>query len=166
MSGPTGGGVPAGTPVPDEARRRAAELRRSIERHAHLYYVLDRPEIGDADYDLLLGELQDLESGYPELRSPDSPTQRVGGQPLEKFEQWRHLQPMLSLANARNPDELLAWDARNRRLLEAHGLAEATLSYVTEPKIDGLAISLVYRDGALRARRHARQRRRGRRRHR
>ena len=149
MSEPTGDVVPSGAPVPDEARRRAAELRRSIERHAHLYYVLDRPEIGDADYDLLLGELQDLEADFPALRTPDSPTQRVGGQPLEKFEQWRHLQPMLSLANARNADELLAWDARNRRLLEAHGLAEATLSYVTEPKIDGLAISLVYRDGVF-----------------
>jgi DNA ligase (NAD+) len=126
---------------------RAAELRREIERHAHLYYVLDQPEIGDADYDLLLHELQELEDAHPELRTSDSPTQRVGGQPLEKFTQWRHLQPMLSLANARNPDELLAWDGRNRRLLAAHGLGEAALSYVTEPKIDGLAISLVYRDG-------------------
>ena len=127
--------------------RRAAELRREIERHAHLYYVLDRPEIGDADYDALLHELQEIEDAHPELRTPDSPTQRVGGQPLEKFTQWRHLQPMLSLANARNNDELLAWDGRNRRLLEAHGLGDAALSYVTEPKIDGLAISLVYRDG-------------------
>jgi len=95
----------------------------------------------------MLGELQEVESEYPELRTPDSPTQRVGGQPLEKFTQWRHLQPMLSLANARNDDELLAWDGRNRRLLAAHGLGEDALSYVTQPKIDGLAISLVYRDG-------------------
>jgi DNA ligase (NAD+) len=129
------------------AARRAAELRHEIERHADLYYVLDQPEIGDADYDLLLHELQELEDAYPELRTLDSPTQRVGGQPLEKFTQWRHLQPMLSLANARNDDELLAWDGRNRRLLAAHGLDEAALSYVTEPKIDGLAISLVYRGG-------------------
>ena len=129
------------------AASRAAELRRQIEHHAHLYYVLDQPEIGDADYDALLHELQELEGEYPELRTPDSPTQRVGGQPLEKFAQWRHLQPMLSLANARNDDELLAWDRRNRRLLEAHGLADAAVGYVTEPKIDGLAISLVYRDG-------------------
>jgi DNA ligase (NAD+) len=136
------------TPVAsDDVRRRAVELRREIEHHAHLYYVLDRPEIGDADYDALLHELQDIEADHPELRTPDSPTQRVGGQPLEKFTQWRHLQAMLSLANARNPDELLAWNARNRRLLEAHGLGEAPMSYVTEPKIDGLAISLVYRDG-------------------
>ncbi len=133
----------------DDVRRRAAELRRQIEHHAHLYYVLDRPEIGDAEYDALLHELQDIEAAYPELRTPDSPTQRVGGQPLEKFTQWRHLQAMLSLANARNPDELLAWNARNRRLLEAHGLGEAPMSYVTEPKIDGLAISLVYRDGVF-----------------
>ena len=130
-------------------RRRAAELRRELDHHAHLYYVLDRPEISDADYDALLRELQEIEDEHPELRTPDSPTQRVGGQPLEKFAQWRHLQPMLSLANARNPEELLAWDRRNRRLLEAHGLGEARVSYVTEPKIDGLAISLVYRDGVF-----------------
>jgi DNA ligase (NAD+) len=136
-------------PAPDSLRRRAADLRREIERHAHLYYVLDRPEIGDADYDALLRELQGIEAEFPELVTPDSPTQRVGGEPLEKFAQWRHLQPMLSLANARNPDELLAWDRRNRRLLEAHGLGEAPLHYVTEPKIDGLAMSLVYRDGVF-----------------
>ncbi len=136
-------------PAPDDVRRRAADLRRKIERHAHLYYVLDRPEIGDADYDALLHELLDIEVEFPELVTPDSPTQRVGGEPLEKFAQWRHLQAMLSLANARNPDELLAWDKRNRRLLEAHGLGDAPVHYVTEPKIDGLAMSLVYRDGVF-----------------
>jgi len=132
-----------------EVRRRAAELRRELDHHAYLYYVLDRPDISDADYDLLLHELQEIEDEFPELRTPDSPTQRVGGRPLEKFEQWRHLQPMLSLANARNADELLAWDRRNRRLLESHGLGDARVSYVTEPKIDGLAISLVYRAGVF-----------------
>jgi DNA ligase (NAD+) len=136
-------------PAPDDARRRAAELRAEIERHAYLYYVLDQPQISDLDYDRLMQELQALEAEYPELRTPDSPTQRVGGRPLEKFEQWRHLQPMLSLANARNQDELLAWDGRNRRLLEARGLGDVAMSYVTEPKIDGLAISLVYRDGVF-----------------
>jgi DNA ligase (NAD+) len=132
-----------------EAAARAAELRETINRHAHLYYVLDRPEIDDAAYDALYRELQTLEAEYPELRTPDSPTQRVGAAPLEGFTQVRHLEPMLSLANARNEDELLAWDQRNRRLLEARGLGDAPLRYVVEPKIDGLAISLTYRDGVF-----------------
>ncbi len=132
-----------------DAARRAAELRALIERHGHLYYVLDRPEISDAEYDALYRELQALEEEHPGLRTPESPTQRVGGQPLEKFTQVRHLQPMLSLANARDDDELRAWDARNRRLLEGLGLDEEPLRYVVEPKIDGLAISLTYRDGVF-----------------
>ena len=132
-----------------DAARRAAELRALVERHAHLYYVVDRPQISDADYDALFRELQSLEDEYPAVRTPDSPTQRVGGQPLEKFEQVRHLQPMLSLANARDEDELRAWDARNRRLLEGRGLDEGPFRYVVEPKIDGLAISLTYRDGVF-----------------
>jgi DNA ligase (NAD+) len=133
--------------VSSDAVARAAELRELLERHAHLYYVLDSPEIDDAGYDALYRELQELEAAHPELVTPDSPTQRVGSAPLEKFEQVRHLEPMLSLANARNEDELLAWDQRNRRFLEARGLGEARPDYVVEPKIDGLAISLTYRDG-------------------
>jgi DNA ligase (NAD+) len=81
---------------------RAAELRRELEHHNHRYYVLDDPEISDAEYDALLNELRDLEAEHPELRTPDSPTQRVGAEPLDKFPEVRHLQPMLSLANARN----------------------------------------------------------------
>jgi DNA ligase (NAD+) len=134
-------------PVTREDRARYEKLRREVEHHAYLYYVLDRPEIGDAEYDRLLRELQELEERHPELRTPDSPTQRVGGEPLKEFAQVRHLQPMLSLANARNIEELLAWDRRNRRLLEADGLADVPLRYVTEPKIDGLAISLTYENG-------------------
>jgi DNA ligase (NAD+) len=134
--------------APDPARR-AAELRRLVDHHAHLYHVLDQPEISDAEYDALYRELQALEEQLPELRTPDSPTQRVGGQPLEKFEQVRHLEPMLSLANARDEDELRAWDARNRRLLEGRGLVDLPWQYVVEPKIDGLAISLTYRDGVF-----------------
>jgi len=129
-----------------EAAARAAELRAQLNRHAYLYYVLDAPEIDDAEYDELMRELQGLEAAHPELRTPDSPTQRVGGEPLERFAQVRHLEPLLSLANARNEDELRAWDARNRRLLEAAGLDD-DVHYVVEPKIDGLAISLTYRDG-------------------
>ena len=128
---------------------RAAALRAALHRHAYLYYVLDQPEIDDAEYDALYRELHALERAHPELRTADSPTQRVGAAPLETFAQVRHLEPLLSLANARNRDELLAWDQRNRRMLAAEGIDAATLSYVVEPKIDGLAISLTYRDGVF-----------------
>jgi DNA ligase (NAD+) len=133
--------------APGNAASRAAELRAQLAHHAHLYYVLDSPEIDDAAYDALYRELQELEEAHPDLITPDSPTRRVGSAPLEKFEQVRHLEPMLSLANARNEEELLAWDQRNRRLLEAGELGETPVRYVVEPKIDGLAISLTYRDG-------------------
>ena len=142
---PAAGGLTVVTP--GGAAARAAELRGLLGHHAHLYYVLDRPEIDDADYDALYRELQLLEEEYPELVTPDSPTQRVGSAPLEKFAQVRHREPMLSLANARNEEELRAWDQRNRRLLEARGLEDVRIRYVVEPKIDGLAVSLTYRDG-------------------
>jgi len=128
--------------------QRAAELRRQLEYHGHRYYVLDDPEISDADYDALLNELRAIEAAHPELLTPDSPTQRVGGKPLDKFEPVKHLQPMLSLANARNADELRAWEVRVRRLAEDYEW-KGDIEYVTEPKIDGLAISLVYENGAL-----------------
>lgn len=131
-----------------DVESRAAELRRQLEYHGHRYYVLDDPEISDADYDALLNELRAIEAENPELQTPDSPTQRVGGRPLEKFEPVVHLQPMLSLANARNEDELRAWEARVQKLSAAQGW-EGEIEYVTEPKIDGLAISLVYENGAL-----------------
>jgi DNA ligase (NAD+) len=128
---------------------RAEELRRVIEHHNHRYYVLDDPEVGDDAYDALLDELRALEEEHPELRTPDSPTQRVGGRPLDKFVQVNHLQPMLSLGNARGEDELRAWVERMRNFLAREGISEAEFDYVCEPKIDGLAISLVYRDGRL-----------------
>ena len=128
--------------------QRADELRREIERHNELYYRHDAPEISDAEYDALLNELRAIEAENPDLITPDSPTQRVGAAPLERFEPVRHLQPMLSLANARNEEELRAWDTRVRRLLAAER-DEVSIEYVTEPKIDGLAISLVYEDGRL-----------------
>jgi DNA ligase (NAD+) len=128
---------------------RAAELRRDIEYHNNLYYVQDDPEISDTEYDDLLRELNALEAAHPELRTPDSPTQRVGGRPLERFGQVTHLQPMLSLANARDEGELHAWEQRVRNLLAKRDLAERDIEYVTEPKVDGLAISLVYENGEL-----------------
>jgi DNA ligase (NAD+) len=128
---------------------RAEELRRQLEHHGHRYYVLDDPEISDPDYDALLNELRDIEAEHPELRSPDSPTQRIGGQPRDKFEEVPHLQPMLSLANARNEEELAAWVVRSERYLARQGVEMGDVRFVTEPKIDGLAISLVYEDGVL-----------------
>ena len=126
------------------AEKRAAELRRLIERHNHSYYVLDDPDVSDAEYDALLNELRALEAEHPDLQTADSPTQRVGAPPLDKFEQVEHLQPMFSLANARNEEELRAWDERVRNLADVE-----QLDYVSEPKIDGLAISLVYEEGVL-----------------
>jgi DNA ligase (NAD+) len=132
-----------------DLRARADELRRQLEYHGHRYYVLDDPEISDPDYDALLNELRDIEAEHPELRTADSPTQRVGGQPLDKFEEVPHLQPMLSLANARNEEELAAWVLRSERYLARQGVEMGDVRFVTEPKIDGLAISLVYEDGVL-----------------
>jgi DNA ligase (NAD+) len=131
------------------AAKRAAALRREIEGHDHRYYVLDDPSIGDDAYDELLNELRELEAEHPELRTPDSPTQRVGGVALEKFEQVEHPEPMLSLGNARDADELRAWEQRIRNLLKRFDITAEEFGYVSEPKIDGLAVSLVYENGAL-----------------
>jgi DNA ligase (NAD+) len=131
------------------AADRAAELRRVLEHHNHRYYVLDDPDVSDSEYDGLLNELRDLEAENPELRTPDSPTQRVGAEPLDKFEQVRHPQPMLSLANARNEEEMAAWVVRSERYLARQGVTLGDVRFVTEPKIDGLAISLVYEDGVF-----------------
>src|SRR6185503_5442175 len=125
------------------------ELRRQFEYHGRRYYILDDPEISDPDYDALLNELRDIETEHPELLTADSPTQRVGGQPLDKFEEVPHLQPMLSLANARNEEELAAWVVRSERYLARQGVEMGDVRFVTEPKIDGLAISLVYENGVL-----------------
>jgi DNA ligase (NAD+) len=129
--------------------RRAVELRSQLEYHGHRYYVLDDPEIGDDAYDALLDELRAIEAEHPELVTPDSPTQRVGGTPISRLEKVAHLQPMLSLANVRSADELRAWIARMRSHLAREGIEDPAFDFVAEPKIDGLAISLVYRDGLL-----------------
>jgi DNA ligase (NAD+) len=135
--------------TPAAAKKRAAELRRELERHNRLYYVKDDPEIGDDAYDALLDELRGLEEANPELRTADSPTQRVGAKPLDGFKQVEHAEQMLSLANARTEEELRAWEKRVRNRLEALDITAAQTSYTTEPKIDGLAISLTYEDGVL-----------------
>ena len=138
----------ANTQVQDVATR-ARELREQLEHHAHRYYVLDDPEIADDAYDRLLDELRAIERDHPELATPDSPTQRVGGEPVGRLEKVRHLEQMLSLGNVRSPEELRAWVERMRNHLAREGIADPQFEFVVEPKIDGLAISLVYRDGVL-----------------
>ena len=128
---------------------RAAELREQLVYHGHRYYVLDDPEIGDDAYDALLDELRAIERDHPELVTPDSPTQRVGGEPVSKLDKVTHLQPMLSLANARSEAELRAWVDRMRNHLAREGIDDPAFEFVAEPKIDGLAISLIYEDGVL-----------------
>jgi DNA ligase (NAD+) len=128
---------------------RAKELREQLEYHAHRYYVLDDPEVGDDVYDRLLDELRGIEAEHPELASADSPTRRVGGEPVGRLEKVRHLEQMLSLGNVRSEQELRAWVERMRNHLAREGISEPSFTYVVEPKIDGLAISLVYRDGVL-----------------
>jgi DNA ligase (NAD+) len=131
------------------AEQRAAELREILAHHNHLYYVLDDPEIGDDEYDELLNELRALEEEHPELRTPDSPTQRVGAPPLDRFEQVEHLEQMLSLGNARNEEELRSWENRIANHLKRMDITASQFSYTTEPKIDGLAVTLTYEDGVL-----------------
>ncbi|PWG63498.1 NAD-dependent DNA ligase LigA [Sediminicurvatus halobius] len=131
-------------PSSKDPAARAAELREAIEYHNHRYYVLDDPAISDADYDALLRELQAIEAEHPELVTPDSPTQRVGSAPLESFGEAPHEQPMLSLDNAFDEDELAEFDRRVRE-----GLGRDAVDYVAEPKLDGLSVNLRYEHGRL-----------------
>ena len=150
---PAGAGGREGTqaqPAPTKrATARAARLRSELEHHAYRYYVLDDPEIGDDAYDALLDELRELEARYPQLVTPDSPTQRVGSEPVGRLEKVRHPEPMLSLGNVRSEQELRAWVERMRNHLAREGISDPHFEFVVEPKIDGLAISLIYRDGEL-----------------
>ena len=118
---------------------RAAELRAELRRHEHLYYVLDAPEISDAAYDALMNELKRIEAEHPELLTPDSPTQRVGGKPAEGFRKVAHSRPMLSLDNVYSAEELAAWEARCRELADL-----LTVEYMAELKMDGLSVALRY----------------------
>ncbi|MCD6028935.1 MAG: ligase, NAD-dependent [Thermomicrobiales bacterium] len=125
--------------------RRVEALRRAIEKHNYDYYILDQPTATDAEYDALWRELREIEAAHPELISPESPTQRVGTTPSAKFSQVQHPLPMLSLSNVYNRAELDAWVARLERILPG-----AEFAYVTEPKVDGLAVALTYVAGVLR----------------
>jgi DNA ligase (NAD+) len=128
---------------------RITELRRLIRHHEELYYVANQPEISDAEFDDLMRELQRLEQEHPHLVTPDSPTQRVSGRVSEEFADVRHAEPMLSLDNAYDEDELRAFDERVRRGLAESGAAPETIDYVAELKIDGLSIALTYEDGVF-----------------
>ncbi len=129
----------------EAVRNEIGKLRAELRRHEYLYYVLDRPEITDAEYDALMRRLRELETEHPELATPDSPTQRVGGKPREGFVKVRHSSPMLSLDNALNEAELRDFDRRVHELLEG-----APYRYVAELKLDGLSMAVNYQDGVLR----------------
>ena len=131
-------------PPPPSDDQRVAELRREIERHNELYYAKARPEVSDREYDRLLAELITLERRHPELASPDSPSQRVGGRPLSEFQPYEHIIPMQSLENTYAKGEVIEFDAMVRGLLGVDAL-----DYVVEPKIDGLAFAAHYEDGLL-----------------
>ncbi len=131
------------------AVERAAELREQIRHHNARYYQHDDPEIGDDEYDALLDELRGLEREHPELLTPDSPTQVVGAEPVSRLEKVEHPSAMLSLANARSEEELRAWVARMRNHLAREGIEDPVFEFVAEPKIDGLAMSLIYENGTL-----------------
>ncbi len=130
--------------VPNTIQERVLKLRKVIDDLRYRYHVLDDPTVTDADYDSLMRELVDYENQYPELRTPDSPSQRVGGKPLEKFGQVIHQYPMLSLTDAFDESELRAWDIRMKKLVP-----NGEFEYYVEVKVDGLALSLVYEDGLL-----------------
>ena len=131
----------------ETVEKKVARLQEELNRHIYLYHSKDDPEISDEEYDSLFAELQELEAAHPELVSGDSPTQRVGAPPSEAFAPVEHAVPMLSLANARTSDDLLAWEKRVRGRLEKADVDPGQITWVTEPKIDGLAISLTYENG-------------------
>src|SRR6267378_5376695 len=127
-----------------DVEQKIEGLREKVRYHEYLYYVLDNPEISDAEFDTLMQQLKDLESEHPSLVTPDSPTQRVGGKPREGFVKVRHSTPMLSLDNTYNEEELRAWERRGHELT-----GRKDVNYVCELKLDGMSLSLGYDDGRL-----------------
>lgn len=130
-----------------EAKQRIAKLKEFINYHRRLYHVLDKPEISDSAFDALKKELFDLEQEYPDLITSDSPTQRVGGEPLKAFEKFEHKQLMLSFFDAFNREDMDNWEVRNKKILTEEEIKK--INYYCEPKLDGLAIELVYKNGIL-----------------
>src|SRR5215831_8465739 len=131
-------------PASTDVEKKIETLREKIRHHEYLYFVLDQPEISDLEFDKLTKQLKDLEAEHPELITPDSPTQRVGGKPREGFVKVAHSSPMLSLDNTYNEDELRAWE---RRVHELSGRKE--VDYVCELKLDGMSLALTYENGRL-----------------
>ena len=127
-----------------EVQKRILKLREEINYHRYQYHVMDRLDISDAAFDSLKNELEELELKWPELITPDSPTQRVGGQPLDKFIKVQHGQPMLSLNDAFGEEEIIAWQERIQKITP-----DAEFEYFCELKLDGLAVSLIYEKGLL-----------------
>ena len=125
--------------------KKADDLRKALHRHNYRYYVLDDPEISDAAYDRMMQALKLLEEDHPQLASPDSPTARVGASPLEKFESVAHTIPMLSLDNGFNDEDILEFDRRVKRNLDTRD----EILYTAEPKMDGVAVELIYENGKL-----------------
>src|SRR5919204_465213 len=132
-------------PVTKDVQKRLDELREQVNHHLYRYHVLDDPEISDAEYDRLFDELQALEEEYPDLITPDSPTQRVGAPPSDKFQKVRHVSPMGSLEKVTDDESLFKWAEDVRKRLDS----DEPVAYVIEPKIDGSAVNLVYENGAL-----------------
>ena len=128
-----------------DVQQRLDELREQVDHHLHRYHVLDEPEISDAEYDRLFDELKALEEEHPDLITPDSPTQRVGAPPSERFQKVQHLTPMGSLEKVTDDESLFKWADDVRKRLDS----DEPVAYVIEPKIDGLAINLTYEDGRL-----------------
>src|SRR5271166_2737365 len=129
----------------EELNAKAQMLREQIRHHNYRYYVLDAPDVSDAEYDVLMRRLEALEREHPEVATEDSPTRRVGAAPSEKFGVVQHRRPMLSLANALDAEEMVEFDKRIKRLLRS----DADIEYVAEIKLDGLAVELVYEGGPL-----------------
>ena len=126
----------------EDIGKELEKLKEAVRRHDHLYYVLDKPELTDREYDKLYRRLKDLEEKNPELVTPDSPTRRVGGQPLKGFPAVKHIAPMMSLDNTYSAEEIREFDERVRK-----NLKEELVEYVVELKFDGVSISLVYKNG-------------------
>ncbi len=129
----------------DSVIKKIKKLREEIQQHNYSYYVLDEPSIPDAEYDKLLRALQKLEAAHPKLITADSPTQRVGAKPLDAFLPAKHGVPMLSLGNVFNEEELEAFEIRIKDRLKR----DINIDYTAEPKLDGLAVSLIYENGML-----------------
>ncbi|MFM8829942.1 MAG: DNA ligase LigA-related protein, partial [Spartobacteria bacterium] len=144
MSKPSSGPLELFDHASTRPTERVQELRAQIERHNRLYYEHAAPEISDREFDAMLRELADLEQAHPELASEDSPTRRVGGRPLEEFASATHLVPMQSLDNTYSPEELREFVTRVRKLAEGR-----SIHFTVEPKVDGVAISLLYENGRL-----------------